>query len=260
MVELFDDEYFFAKSIFVRTVNESGIEVTTEGELGSKGATGSLSISRLGNPISFDNLRIRSDGRVLLEGSLVTSNITKLTVAAEDGRQEPGKPVQSFGKLGCEINVPNSKFGAIFDVDVVNGPLFSTSILTSPTSNVYLGMEAVVNSHFEDKGRSVELIDCNIGMQYVGPQWTASARSYDSFNTLKLAYIHSPSNNFTFGSHIDYRKKTNTQKLSLAADVKLSDATRIKGKIDTSSVVAASFKHKLSPALSLLLCAEVFNF
>jgi hypothetical protein len=204
--------------VFVKTKNESDREVTTQGELSPKGATGSLSINRLGSPLSLDNLRIRSDGRVLVEGSLQTSSVSKLTVAAEDGRQEPGKPVQSFGKLGCELKLP--RIGSTFDVDVVNGPLFSASALFTPAQNVYFGMEGLFNSHLEDKDRSPEIIDFNMGIQYLGPNWTAAARSFDSMNTLKMAYVHVLSPTVTIGSHVDYRKKTNSQKLSLGIDKK----------------------------------------
>jgi hypothetical protein len=39
--------------------------------------------------------------------SYVTGPYSKLTVSAEDGRQEPGKPLDSFGKIGTILLFDN---------------------------------------------------------------------------------------------------------------------------------------------------------
>jgi hypothetical protein len=114
-----------------------------------------ITAKRLGNILSLDKLRVKSDGRLLAEVSLKTSSLSKFTMSAEDGRQEPGKPIQSFGKLGIEFTLPNISIDA--DVDVVNGPLLRTSALYK-YGRYKFGGEALVNSHIEDSDQPPEII------------------------------------------------------------------------------------------------------
>lgn len=218
--ELFEDDYFYVKKVQVKSKNESEIEVVTEGELSAKGPQAALTLSRKAAPLSLEKFRVKSDGRVLAEASLTTSSYSKFTMCAEDGRQEPGKPLQSFGKLGCEILLPSPKLGVIGDVDVVNGPLCRLGVLWSVSKNFSLGVETLLNTHLEDKEQSPELVDMNIGMEYRGPDWLFSGRSYDSLSTLKLSYLHTLSSNIKIGTQIDYRLKGNSQKMLLAGEYK----------------------------------------
>ncbi len=207
------------KRLVVRSKNETDIEVCSEGELSAKGSQASLTISRLSSQLSLEKFRMKSDGRFLAEASLRTSPISKFIVCAEDGRQEPGKPLQSFGKLGCEILLPNPRFGVIADIDVVNGPLFRLAALYRPTTNLSIGLESLVNSHLEDKDQSPEVVDLNICMNYRGPGWSVSSRSFDSLSSLRVSYIHTVSPTVTVGSQLDYRLRANSQRLMLGTQV-----------------------------------------
>ena len=57
-----------------------------------------------------------------------TNEYSKFFLSVEDGRQEPGKPYQSFGKFGYELDYPPANVGIISDVDLSNGPLLKTSV------------------------------------------------------------------------------------------------------------------------------------
>jgi hypothetical protein len=191
--------------------------VASEGEVSSKGANGVIVISKKNSPMSLDKLRIRSDGRVLLEASFKTTPYSKLTLSAEDGKQEPGKPVQSFAKLGCEFNFP--KFSAIADIDLVNGPIFKSSATCKYEKLAMIGAEMIINSHFEESLRP-ELMDLNLGFTYNKNTWNFSAKSYDFFKSIKFSYLHMISPFLTVTSQVDYRLKTKIQKMVLGSEFK----------------------------------------
>jgi hypothetical protein len=56
--------------------------------------------------ISFNlHLFVQTDGRMFAEASYLINNNLKCTACIEDGRQEPGKPLHSFGKLGESTSI-----------------------------------------------------------------------------------------------------------------------------------------------------------
>ena len=58
-----------------------------------------------------------TDGRVIGEAALALDQALKLSLSVEDGRHDPGRPVQSYGKLGATYSIP---FGIMdLEVDVV---------------------------------------------------------------------------------------------------------------------------------------------
>ena len=257
--ELFEDDYFLIKKFQVKTTNNSKIEVTTEGELLPKGANASLSIARKVFPLSLDKLKIKSNGRIQLDGSLKTNEYSKFFISVEDGRQEPGKPYQSFGKFGYELNHPSSKFGLISDIDLSNGPLLKTSIAYKLNPEILIGTECLLSSRFDDKSRGTryELTDANIGVSYKGPEWIVSAKTSDLMRAVRLAYLHVVTPLVTIGTIIDYKFKLNSQKMALASQINLDDKSTVKAKIDSGALLTGSFIHKLSDHVKMTLCAEV---
>jgi len=255
--ELLENDYFYCQKLKVKTTNASLLSWFTEGELGGKGAVASTTVTCKGSSLSLDKLRVKSDGRVLMEASLLTSNHTKFTMCAEDGRQEPGKPLQSFGKLGCEFKIPGAAHGGTVasDIDVVNGPIFRSSFLYNYSPAVKLGGEVVVNTRLEEKD-APELMDVNVGASYDGPGWNLTGKTMDSLGTLRLAYTHAVSPKLTLASQLDYRIKGSSQKLSVGSRY-LLDESVIKTKIDSNAILAGSFTHPLSKFFKMTLCAEV---
>ena len=174
--DLLEENYFFSQRLRIKTTNESELSFTTEGELlSTKGANASITATRKGTTLSLDKLRVRSDGRVLVEASLFPnpSGNTRFTVCAEDGRQEPGKPLHSVGKLGCEFKIPGAIHGGTIssDIDVVNGPIMRSSVLYNYSKTTKVGGEIVVNTRLEEKDPTPELSDINLGVSYDGPGW-----------------------------------------------------------------------------------------
>lgn len=215
---MFEEDYFYTQKLSVKTTNQSELVWLTEGELSSKGgASAAVTASRKGSSLSLDKLRIKSDGRILVEASVASSATTKLTMSAEDGRQEPGKPLQSFGKLGFEMK--SSKTNVVADIDVVNGPIFRSSMLHKYNSNVQLGGELVINTRFEEKDQNPEF-SSDFGISYNGPGWNISSKTLDNLGTLRLSYLHQISPKLELGSQLDYRIKGNSQKISIGSKFK----------------------------------------
>lgn len=138
----------------------------------------------------------------------------KFTVSVEDGRQEPGKPLHSFGRIGAQYTTPSLAVDA--DVDVVNGPTIRTSALLRKYS-VLLGFDLQYNTHFEDKSMTPEVLDVNIGLGYEGRGWHFAAKTMEMLSSLRVGYFHKVNQDVTAGFMVDYRLRTNYQKIVLGA-------------------------------------------
>ena len=140
------------------------------------------------------------------------NSLAKLTITAEDGRQEPGKSLQSLAKIGCELITKS--FHCDAGIDVVNGPLLQSSVLYQ-YGNWQLGSELFINSHLEDKDQSPAVSDVNVGLAYQGPGWSLVARTTDVLDNLRVSYLHHVTKSLSFATLIDYRLKLNSQKISM---------------------------------------------
>lgn len=215
LVDILEDDYIHGQKFKFKSKNMSKFCITGEAELyPQKAAFASLTASRAGSLISLDKLRVKSDGRLLAELSLKLSNSTKMTISTEDGRQEPGKPLHSIGKLGMELSLPY--LNADVDVDVVNGPLVHGSVLYK-YGNIGVGGEALVNTHAEDKDQSVEFADMNFGMSYFGHDWKLIARTTNSLENIRVGYLHNFSPSLVLVSQVDYHLKSNAQKIAFGS-------------------------------------------
>mmetsp|Transcript_16776 Transcript_16776/g.25209 ORF Transcript_16776/g.25209 Transcript_16776/m.25209 type:complete len:292 (-) Transcript_16776:82-957(-) len=255
LLGLLNDGFFFSKKISVKTKNAAGVEWSVDGDLSSRGSQGSMSIA-YNDPagLSIEQMRIRTDGRVLGEASFQVSDSFKLTACIEDGRQEPGKPLYSFGKLGLDYCVEN--FSAQTDLDVVNGPsLQGCALLSFPY--LRLGGEFLCNTHLEDKRKHPELLDLNVGMSVLGSEWAASVRTTNLLGNIRLGYLCNISRTVDVGVMVDYRILYNDQSLLVGGIYRPDAFTEVKSRIDSDAIVSASIKQRITDVMQLTLCAEV---
>lgn len=218
MLDILDDDYIYGQKLSFSTTNKSNFKISGDAEFGSsKAPLVSISTSRPANNgsiLSIDKFRIKSDGRFLGELSLSTSTISKFTMKFEDGRQQVGKPLQSYGKLGCELTLPSLKANA--EVDVVNGPLIQSSLLYT-YGKLSVGGEILLNTHAEEKKSPPEISDLNIGFGYLGPDWLLTARTTELSENLRLSYYHNITSSFVLATLVDYRFKANVQKITIGS-------------------------------------------
>lgn len=253
--EFLENDYFFSQKCMFKTRNEANILVSGEAELSSKGPQSFISISKPGSFLNLEKLRIKSDGRIFAEASLKPNSTVRFTVSAEDGRVEPGKPLQSLGRLGCEVN--SNHFTGTADIDVVNGPLIRLSAMYKHNVNMSIGGEAQLNSHFDDKDLSSEVSDVSIGFSSTGLNWNFFGKTLDSFGAIRLGYLHTVSPNLSVGSQLDYKLKSNAQKITFGTKFKLESDSIIKAKLDSNAIITTSFVHSLSKHVKMTLCGEV---
>lgn len=257
--EILEDDYLSCKRFYFSSTNEDKTNVTVEGELGNKGTTAAVSIQNKGNyMIDLDRLRVKSDGRISLEASLKANDNLKFIMAAEDGKHEPGRPLQSFGKIGSEIVLGNTNVN--IDIDVVNGPLIKGSLIQSYNSigKWKLGGEAIINTKFdENKASRPELVNLSIGGLYKQQSYSVYFRSIENFSTFRLCYLHKLNSIISVSTMIDLNYKLNQQKMIFGGVYKLDSNTTFKGKVDSNSIISGSFQHQINPFVKLTMSAEV---
>ncbi len=102
----------------------------------------------------------------------------------------------------------NRSFSVQADVDVVNGPSLHMSGLLH-RKGFSAGVEALVNSHYDDKELSgssssggAELADLNVGWAYNYPEWNVSMRTTGFLNNLRMSYVHHVSPELTVGTPV----------------------------------------------------------
>lgn len=253
------DDYFYNKNIKLKTTNSSDIDWTAAGTLSPSGTIGEVSAVYLNpNGFSLENFKIKTDGRVMAEASLKFTESLKFNASIEDGRQEPGKPLRSFGILGMNFQSTSGNVAIQGDVDVVNGPTFYGSSVLKYNDCFKFGIETRYNTHYEEKQDTApELMDLNFGGAYMCPDWTFSARTTDLLENIRLSYVHSVAADLDVGALVDYRVKSNHQSLAIAMKWMPDQQTVVKGKVDSDAIFSASFRQRLSKFLQLTFCAEV---
>lgn len=238
--EFFDFGYFQTKRVLLNIKNKSGVVFNHQSELLPKGHMfGSITVSYKPEnaSVALDRFGVKSDGRIILDAAMKLNQNLKLTVSAEDSRQEPGKPLHSFGKLGFEYkNNKTSVLPFVFanDVDVVNGPILRSSFVASIQNVLKFGVQGVINMHMDDKlltnnlsnidsafnSSTPEIVDLSLTSAYKGDGWLASLKTRDYMKFMRVCYIQNISPTLDVGAQIDYGLKVNTQKFHVGAKLK----------------------------------------
>lgn len=269
--EFFDDGYFNTKRLLIKVRNSAGVEFTHESEVLPKGGMISSILSSYKNSgaVSLDKFKVHGDGRVSLEACMKLNNFVKLTVAAEDSRQQPGKSSYSFGKLGFLYRNPIVTVAS--DLDVVNNFALRSSVISSYNS-FKLGAHCVVQSPSDDQvgkpdngiggggivSRIVpELVDLSFISSYRGVGWSASAITRNYMKILSVSYLQHLSPTVTVGAQVDYGILVNSHKFCVGGKVMIDEKSSVKAKLGTNAILSTSFSQKLSDFVRMTVCAEV---
>lgn len=226
-------------------------------------------------------LCIQTNGCLLAEIATPLSPTLKLTACIEDGRQEPGKPVHSFGKIGVDYERPDMTISA--DVDIINGPSVQGCALLNFHNRLRIGGEFLCNTHFDEKEKA-EIIDCNIGASLNISDVTLSVRTVDLFDIFRFGYVQRrvASLDLDLGAQVNYRIRNNHQRLTLGGKWRYTlfmhyiarsytnDMlyalvyiyrpnlhTELKAKVDSDLVISTSFSQDILPFMRLSLCTMV---
>jgi hypothetical protein len=164
----------------------------------------------------LDKLQIKTDGRVLAEGSLKVDDSIRFTVSAEDGRQEPGKPLHSHGKVGVEFM--NELVSATAEVDIVNGPTLKASTLFGWRGG-FVGAELNYNTHMEDREQKPEITDYNVGMGYKTREWEATVGSTEKFGVFGISYMQRVTPELDVGAMFKYKASAALRNVKCTAQI-----------------------------------------
>jgi len=263
--EFFDDGYFISKKLFLRTKNSAGVEITADSEIMQKGIFGTIAASYKTPSVSLDRFAVKSDGRISLEAAMALNPFFKVTVAAEDSRQEPGKPLHSYGKVGFEYRNPMIQVAS--DVDIVNGPVLKSSVIGNYKS-LRVGTQAICNTHLEGRLNNnssaasnaspfPELVDLSFAAAYRGTGWNAAIRTRDFLRSLRVSYIQTISPQLEVGAQVDYGLKHNTQKFNIGVKTLLDEKSSVKCKLDTNALLFTSYEQRMNDYVKLTACAQV---
>jgi len=257
IMELFGG-YNFSKSLQVSSMNEGGTIVTGQCKIDVGGPRFSVEAGQKQVPLAettstftLNKVSINNEGRISGELSMKTSDVSRLYVCAEDERQEPGRPIKSFGTIGAEYTTPS--FSLDTNVDIVNGPTSRCSFLYNYKPwNVKIGTEVQINTHLDDnkargtRGGSLELENFNIGAAYQGPSYTISAKTSDRMSSLSFGYFHQVSQRVALGTLVNYGLNSNLQSLSMGTSFSIDDDNSAKLKINSAADLSGQLRHRIN--------------
>jgi hypothetical protein len=229
------------------------------------------------NKIAFD-----SEGKVYGEMTMYTSKNSKLYVCAEDERQEPGRPIKSFGTIGSNFSTTNLTIDT--SVDIVNGPTSRSWIYYHYQPwNLKIGSEIQINSHFDDAkdanfkksnsistnagsginsngsqqvtgngngnsngGNLMEIENFNVGMAFSGKSYTFSAKTNDKCGSISFGYHHQINPFVAIGTIVNYGLTSNAQNLLMGCKINLDKNNIIKMKMNSAGEVSGTLNHRLN--------------
>lgn len=274
--------YNYSKELVVRTVNESGQVVTSTGTLTQNGPRLKIeggmsengdSTNNSSSLLTLKKFGIDSEGRVTGELSMKTSNQASLYINAEDERQEPGRPIKSYGTIGALYRTPT--FTLDSNIDIVNGPTTRSSCFYHNKHwNIKFGSEIQLNTHFDDKysygtqqgvngsggskdrGPGLELENFNLGMAFHGKTYIISARTNDRMGSISFGYHHQVSPKIAIGSIVNYGLTSNAQNLCMGAKIQLDNSNTFKIKVTSAADMSGMLEHKLNDWSTMTVCAK----
>lgn len=252
--DLLNDDFFFTQKFKIKSRAADGVTWTSEGELSQKGALGRLTAAyKHPSGVSLDKLQLKTDGRVQVEASMALDDALRFTVAAEDGRQEPGKPQHSYGRLGMELQKPSAS--ANVELDIVNGPALKAAAVLA-RGNTFVGGELNYNTHLEERERKPEFIDYNVGAGYRGLDWEASVSTSDKLGAVHVHYMQKVTPEVDVGAAFKYKFNEDMQQLTVGCAYRPDALTTFKAKFNTNALLSMSFSQKISKYVRLTLAGE----
>lgn len=267
VMELFGG-YNFSKSLSVSTINEGGTIVKGECKLDVVNPRFSIEAGQKQLPLAdqkssftLNKLGITNEGRISGELSMKTSDVSRLYICAEDERQEPGRPIKSFGTIGAAYTA--SALSLDTNVDIVNGPTSRCSFLYHYKPwHLKIAGEIQINTHLDDNklrnnSGGMELENFNLGTAYHGPSYTVSMRTSDRMSCLNFGYFLRWSPRVALGTLVNYSLNSNMQNLSMGTSFVIDENNSAKLKINSAADLSGQIRHKLNSWAHVDLAAKL---
>jgi len=241
----------FDRKFKIKTLTANKIELTTEGILGGKGATGSMAAKfSPADGITVDKLSVNTAGRLVAEASLNNAiDGGKFVVTAEDGGNKA--PAGTFAiKYGMDNLAMETK------VDVVEGPTLYSCATLGYDSFVF-GGEVKYHTQYDDKNASPGVVDYNFGVHYKAPDFTAALKTKKKASVMDISMHHDVCKSTAVASSFVYDTKKNSKSLSVGGTYKLDSSTSFLGTVDSNATATMMVTQKVTPAVKLIASAQV---
>ena len=255
ILKILDEDYNTNHNVRVNTTNSSGGTFTALGEIGAGGMESSIDV-KTETPLEgivLEKLNFKSDGKISVEAGYKVNNSFRFNFVAEDGRHEPGLPLNSFGKVGVEYLSNNMH--STFDVDVINGPLVFISSLFQLNNNISVGGSMQFNTRLETGGGPPNIVDLAIGASVKQKDWQAGVRTTKNLNYLRGSYLHNLSRATKIATSIDMNLRENHQNITVGGLHQVDKYTSMKAKIDSESRLSTSFMHYIGERKDMKISA-----
>mmetsp|Transcript_17191 Transcript_17191/g.25457 ORF Transcript_17191/g.25457 Transcript_17191/m.25457 type:complete len:302 (+) Transcript_17191:21-926(+) len=264
-LEILHDGYFFEKRLELKTETKGGLSFNSEGKIFDSVSSenvspvyGSVGISHKNLPsgLNLEELKLTSDGRVVMEASVAVDPNLILAVSAADSRQETNQ-VQNYGIFSVLYGSKSAALTA--KVDVVNGPtLFNTCLLSKGKWS--FGGSVQIDTQLDQSSKRPLFIQRCCGLGYSGDDWQGTAViKFDPMKnpTSLLTFRHDLSNDVSLAVLAGYDFKRAEPNISVGAKCMLSPDSSLKVKIDSSAIFSLSFRQKMNKIVDLTFAAQV---
>lgn len=243
--DLFKDDKFpvDANTVKFTTKSSNGLGWTYTSKL-AKAVTSDLQLKYKSK--DFGSTEIKSGTSGDITAKLNLDKFFKgavFKIEAEDSKKKPQQ-------LGLVAEYRQDAFSASASVD--NKKVIKASAVIS-ADGLSVGGSADASFASEFK-----LTDFNAGVQYEQADLTAAIVTSDSTNAVALTVNHVISQEVTFATEGKYSFKDGSKSLTVGGKIALDKETVIKGKLQNSGDLSASFEHQLRSYAKLSLFSK-FN-
>ncbi|DBA02033.1 TPA: hypothetical protein N0F65_000280 [Lagenidium giganteum] len=246
------DDYDFSRKLKIKSKASNGVSFTTEGALNANKSilakvTGGF--THEGSGVVFKKLQITTQGRLITEAELpnVFTKGLHLNFKLEDGSVAKNANAKQVGVLGAEYKQDNFSFNV--DADFVGNTIREAGVFAY--ENFLIGGQAAFNI---DK---TALTEHNVGISYVGGDFTTSLVAKKNFATLSASFHHKLSKDTVYAAVLDYDLKSAANTLNVGGRYKADSDTTYAGKIDSEGFLSLASIQKIRPFVTLTTSVHV---
>lgn len=255
--DLLSKAYKFDHKVEVNTKTTDGVTFKASGTLGASGFASELDAKFSKSNLSFDKIRVGTDG--VVKGEMTLSGLADgldVTFQAEEGTSSS----TAAGKAVFGLDYTNADFGRIrANVDVVNGPVVNADALFK-YEGFLVGGAVQMNTNLsadkkEAKGFDVE--DYNVALGYGGDDFSCGVQTSKKLQSLKGGYYQKINGDAKAAATFNYGRGDGSWCVAMGGSYQLSDDTSVQGKVCSGGSVSAAYVQKFNSAVTLTAATQV---
>jgi len=150
----------------------------------------------------------------------------------------------------------SDKFTFDVGVDVVNGPVVSTSGSVAVGYGVTAGFSLKVDTKLDETGSSPELKDYNLAASYTKSDVTCVLASKDKLKDLSLSVYNDLSKETQIGAQVNISKGA-LKSMHFGALYQIDQNTKLQTKIDDKGIVSANYILAIQPGVKGIASVQI---